>query len=193
MNINLEILKGMGNCSYFFLNPLICIIIFCIKNNMEFKNVVQFLNDFGKELADKYQRKLVNDDAVSSGKLLNSIKYIFKKNNTSFEISMEMAEYWKYVENGRKSGKFPPISAIRESAKATPVMPRPYNGKLPTENQLAFLISRSIAKKGIRPKPIFKDSIDDLMQYLENGLEDAFTKDVEAEMDKITVLLTTFE
>ena len=59
---------------------------------MEFKNVVQFLNDFGKELADKYQRKLVNDDAVSSGKLLNSIKYIFKKNNTSFEISMEMAE-----------------------------------------------------------------------------------------------------
>lgn len=106
---------------------------------------------------------------------------------------MEMAEYWKYVENGRKSGKFPPISAIREWVKVKPVMPRPYNGKLPTENQLAFLIARSIANKGIRPRPIFKDSIDDLMQYLENGLEDAFTKDVEAEMDKITVLLTTFE
>ena len=193
MNINLEILKGMGNCSYFFLNPLICIIIFCIKNNMEFKNVVQFLNDFGKELADKYQRKLVNDDAVSSGKLLNSIKFIFKKNNTSFEISMEMAEYWKYVENGRKRGKFPPISAIREWVKVKPVMPRPYNGKLPTENQLAFLISRSIAKKGIRPKPIFNDTLDDAMNDFENGLEDAFTKDIENEMDKITVLLTTFE
>lgn len=160
---------------------------------MEFTNVIQFLNDFGKELADKYQRKIVNDDAVDSGKLLNSIRYIFNNNNTSFEISMEMAEYWKYVENGRKSGKFPPISAIREWVKVKPVIPRPYNGKLPTENQLAFLIARSIYKNGIRPKPIFNDTLDDVMKYFENGLEDAFTKDVEAEMDKITVLLTTFE
>ena len=160
---------------------------------MEFTNVIKFLNDFGNELADKYQRNLVNDDAIDTSKLLNSIRYIFKKNSTSFDISMEMAEYWKYVESGRKSGKFPPISAIREWVKVKPVMPRPYNGKLPTENQLAFLIARSIANKGIRPRPIFKDSIDELMQYLEDGLEDAFTKDVEAEMDKITVLLTTFE
>ena len=160
---------------------------------MEFTNVVQFLNDFGKELADKYKRNLVNDDAIDTSKLLNSIKYIFNNNNTSFEISMEMAEYWKYVENGRKSGKFPPISAIREWVKVKPVIPRPYNGKLPTENQLAFLISRSIAKKGIRPRPIFNDSLDDVIRDFENGLEDAFTKDVENEMDKITVLLTTFE
>ena len=158
---------------------------------MEFTNVVQFLNDFGKELADKYQRNLVNDDAVESGKLLNSIKYIFNKNNKSFEISMEMAEYWKYVESGRKSGKFPPISAIREWVKVKPVIPRPYNGKLPTENQIAFLIARGISKKGIRPRPIFNDSLDDVMSDFENGLEDAFTKDVENEMDKITVLLTT--
>ena len=41
--------------------------------------------------------------------------------------------------------------------------------------------------------PIFNDSLDDVMRDFENGLEDAFTKDVEAEMDKITVLLTTFE
>lgn len=160
---------------------------------MEFTNVVQFLNDFGKELADKYKRNLVNDDAIDTSKLLNSIKYIFNNNNTSFEISMEMAEYWKYVESGRKSGKFPPISAIREWVKVKPVIPRPYNGKLPTENQLAFLIARSIAKKGIRPRPIFDDSLDDVMRDFENGLEDAFTKDVENEMDKITVLLTTFE
>lgn len=157
---------------------------------MEFTNVIQFLNDFGKELEDKYQRKLVNDDAVDSGKLLNSIRYIFNKNNTSFEISMEMAEYWKYVENGRKSGKFPPISAIREWVKVKQVIPRPYNGKLPTENQLAFLIARSISKNGIRPRPIFNDTLDDAMNDFENGLEDAFTKDVENEMDKITVLLT---
>lgn len=158
---------------------------------MEFKNVVQFLNDFGKELADKYQINLAKDDAVESGKLINSIKYIFNKNNTSFEISMEMAEYWKYVENGRKRGKFPPISAIREWVSVKQVMPRPYNGKLPTENQLAFLIARSIANKGIRPRPIFHDTLDDVIKDFENGLEDAFTKDLENEMDKITVLLTT--
>ena len=152
---------------------------------MEFKNVVQFLNDFGKELADKYKRKLVNDDAVASGKLLNSIKYIFKKNNTSFEISMEMAEYWKYVENGRKSGAFKKIKDTSKLVSVKKVIPRPNKGKLPTANNLVG--------KGIKPRPFFNDSIDELMQYLEDGLEAAFTKDVEAEMDKITVLLTTFE
>ena len=160
---------------------------------MEFTNVIKFLNDFGNELADKYQRNLVNDDAIDTSKLLNSIRYIFKQNSTSYEISMEMAEYWKYVESGRKSGKFPPISAIREWVKVKPVMPRPYNGKLPTENQLAFLIARNIANKGIRPKPIFNDTLDDAMNDFENGLENAFTKDIENEMDKITVLLTTYK
>ena len=50
---------------------------------MEFTNVIKFLNDFGNELADKYQRNLVNDDAIDTSKLLNSIRYIFKNNSTS--------------------------------------------------------------------------------------------------------------
>lgn len=160
---------------------------------MEFTNVIQFLNDFGRELTDKYKRNIIKDDAVASGELLNSVRYVFNKKNTSFEISMEMAEYWKYVENGRKSGRFPPINAIREWIRVKPVIPRPYNGKLPTENQLAFLIARSIAENGIKPRPIFKDSLDDVMKDFENGLEKAFTKDVENEMDRITVLLTIYK
>ena len=77
--------------------------------------------------------------------------------------------------------------------RVKPVIPRPYNGKLPTENQLAFLIARSIAENGIKPRPIFKDSLNDVMKDFENGLEDAFTKDVENEMDKIIVILTTYK
>lgn len=160
---------------------------------MEFTNVIQFLNDFGRELTDKYKSNIIKDDAVASGELLDSVRYIFNKKNTSFEISMEMAEYWKYVESGRKSGRFPPISAIREWVRVKPVIPRPYNGKLPTENQLAFLIARSIAENGIKPRPIFKDSLNDVMKDFESGLEDAFTKDVENEMDKIIVILTTYK
>lgn len=152
---------------------------------MEFTNVIKFLNDFGNEFVDKCQRNIIKYDAIDTSKLLNSIRYIFKENNTSFEISIEMLEYWKYVENGRKSGAFKKIKDTRKLVSVKKVIPRPNKGKLPTANNLVG--------KGIKPRPFFNDSIDELMQYLEDGLESAFTKDVEAEMDKITVLLTTFE
>lgn len=147
---------------------------------MEFTNVIQFLNDFGRELVNKCKSNIIKYDAVKTGELLNSVRYIFSKKNASFEISIEMAEYWKYVENGRKSGRFPPLKNIRKWVMVKPSLPRPHNGKLPS-------------LKGIKPRPFFKDSLDDVMNDFESGLEDAFTKDVENEMDKITVLLTTYK
>jgi hypothetical protein len=46
-----------------------------------------------------------------------------------------LPEYWKYVEDGRKSGKYPPLETIKKWIEVKPVLPRPLaNGKLPTTN-----------------------------------------------------------
>lgn len=67
-----------------------------------------------------------------------------------YEVSIDLNDYWKYVENDTRP-HWPPRSAILNWVKIKPVIPRPDNkGRIPTQEQLAFLISRRIA--GLSPK-----------------------------------------
>ena len=96
------------------------------------------------------KQQLISDGKKATGNLINSIRGYVEYKGTILSVVIDVADYWRYVEYGRKPGKFPPIDKIRQWTKVKPVLPRPgKNGKLPTENQLAFLIARKIAKKGI--------------------------------------------
>ena len=120
-----------------------------------FDNVRKVLNEFGKLLVDTYRDKLTNEKVNASKTLFNSISYIVEGNGTNFVVKLKLEDYYKYVENGRKAGKFPPINKIEKWVEIKPVIPRPMaNGKLPTTKQLAFLISRKIALEGIKPRPL---------------------------------------
>ena len=71
-------------------------------------------------------------------------------------ISLNLQYYWKYVEDGTKP-HFPPVEDILQWIKVKPVLPRKNNGKLPTQKQLAYLISRKISKVGTKAyKPLNK-------------------------------------
>ena len=116
---------------------------------MESNTLIQELSAAIKRAADKY-RKILETDGIKATGGMQEFTTEFELNDEKFVLYFNMPEYWKYVEYGRKPGKFPPIDKIRQWIKVKPVLPRPgKNGKLPTENQLAFLIARKIAKKGI--------------------------------------------
>ena len=139
--------------------------------NTEFPNLTRVLNDYANSLVDNYRNALSTDGINASSELSNSVKYIIEKDNGKFEVNLELADYWKYVENGRRAGKMPPISAIEKWIEIKPVLPRPYNGKLPTTKQLAFLIARSIGENGIEPKHILGDRVDNLNTVFLNEIE----------------------
>lgn len=151
--------------------------------NIEFNNVESVLNDFGKYLVEEYKEQLILNDVNDSYGLYNSVRYIFNKNGGTFEVSLELAHYWKYVENGRKAGKWPPISKIKDWIEIKPVLPRPMaNGKLPTTNQLA---SRKIGLEGIAPRPLLQRSVDNVWEVFEEFIAEAFAKDLETEIEII--------
>lgn len=155
-------------------------------NNM-FPNLTSVLNDFGKFLVDEYKDNLILNDKNASDSLYNSVSYVIdNKTKGRIEVKLQLLEYWKYIENGRKVGKMPPISAIKQWIEIKPVLPRPMaNGKLPTTNQLAFLIARKIGLEGIKPQPLLQQSIDDVMGIMMEFIEDAIMKDLETQMDMI--------
>ena len=154
------------------------------------------LNDFGKFLVEEYKDRLITENVNASDELYNSVRYMVEQGNNKFEVKLELADYWKYVENGRKAGKWPPISAIEKWIEIKPIIPRPMkNGKLPTTQQLAFLISRKIygfitrnGKKipidsgGIKPRPLLQQTINEVWDIMNEYIAEAFAKDLEKEI-----------
>ena len=150
-----------------------------------FENLTSVLNDFGKFLVEEYKDNLILEDVNASDSLYNSVTYMVEKNNTTYEVKLNLMHYWKYVENGRRAGgKFPPVSAIEKWIEVKPVLPRPMsNGKLPTNKQLAYLIARKISIDGIAPRPLLQQSVDEVWRSMQEFIAEALAKDMQKEIN----------
>ena len=154
-----------------------------MNNSLDLRSIEYIANEF----AQQYKSNLLDAGKRASGNLVNSAKAYVDWNGTVLSISMELQDYWKYVEYGRKPGKFPQVDKIRQWIKVKPVLPRPgKNGKIPSENTLAYLIGRKIATKGIKGTHTLADTIDKfqlvkkvtdtLTRLMMKNLEDSFGK-----------------
>lgn len=155
--------------------------------NNEFPNLTRVLNEYGQGLVENYKAALGAESINASGELANSVKYIIDdKVKGRFEVKLELLEYWKYVEYGRKAGKMPPISAIKQWIEVKPIIPRPMkNGKLPTTNQLAYLISRKIGLEGTKGRGVLGERIENANLVFWEDIEDAILKDLGIQLDII--------
>lgn len=127
------------------------------KNSLDLNTIKDITNLFAAALKDR----LADDNSIATGTLVNSIKDIVKFDGKYLTVSIQLEDYWKWVENGRKAGKFPPVDAIKKWITIKPVIPRGKNGKVPTENQLSYLIGRKIAREGTRANPFLEPTIRD--------------------------------
>ena len=94
-----------------------------------------------------------------------------------------LEEHWKYLENGTRT-HFPPINAIEQWITVKRIVPRPYNGKVPTTRQLAFLIARGISKNGTKPTKLLQTTInnsDDLIAKLIDELVNQLQEEINKE------------
>lgn len=155
--------------------------------NNEFPNLTRVLNEYAQGLVENYKAALGAESINASGELANSVKYIIDdKAKGRFEVKLELLEYWKYVEYGRKAGKMPPISAIKQWIEVKPIIPRPNkNGKLPTINQLAYLISRKIGLEGTMGRGVLGERIENANRVFWEDIEDAILKDLGIQLDII--------
>ena len=156
-----------------------------------FPHLEKVLEEYGVAVRNEYQDRLIKDGKIATGDLLNNVDFQIKQDGTIYEVGLNLEYYWKYVENGRKpGGKFPPLNAIREWIKVKPVLPRPMkNGKLPTLNQLSFLIARGIANNGIKPLNALKKTTDELNEEYRKKIVNAFYDDVGGKLHTILNVL----
>lgn len=149
---------------------------------------LQHLQDIWDDLISQYKQTLRNQDHKASGELINTSKGLVEYDGRYIKFIISAPEYWKYVEYGRKPGKRPPINDILKWVKIKGLPRSNYGikknkGKLPTEKQLAFLISRSIGLKGIKPSNALTNT---LKKYkLEQQVKEYISASINRSVEKI--------
>ena len=152
------------------------------KDALTFNNLQQVLDDFIKDVAETYRGLLLRDGKNATGELISSIRPMTPELvDGTFQCSLSLAPHWKYVENGRRPGKFPPIDNILDWVKAKPQLARPnrLDRKEISPKQLAFLVARKIATSGIQPGNQLEEAMDIVYARWKDRIDAAITADIE--------------
>lgn len=147
--------------------------------DIKWTRLTEVLNEFADAFIQNARNNLDANQSNASYNLYNSFEKVIEVGEDYFKVSISLADYWQYLENGRGPGKFPPVDKIKEWIEVKPVNPTPLsNGKTPSVEQLSFLISRKIANEGTEGKPFFEPAKEQTIREFEDKINQAIDEDV---------------
>ena len=127
----------------------------------DFENLNRVLEQFVYEFKQQLRDKIVAENAVASGDLLNSIDC--RPPYDSTEKTFPQIEKW---------------------VMDKPLQPYPDSrGKLPTIKQVTFLVARKISEEGTQGHYFFESTLNGLMEKYYPMIVDAIYKDIEKDLE----------
>lgn len=154
---------------------------------IEFRHLQEALAQYAQAIADQYKQNLEDSGRRASGELVSSVNTKVVVDGNEYVIELELQDYWKYVEEGTKP-HFPPVSKILEWVKVKQILPTPMaNGKLPTEQQLAWMIAKKIDRVGTEGS----NDLEHTMEEVDYNaiIEEALDADIMESLDEIFMLI----
>lgn len=152
------------------------------EETLKLTRTIEVLNEYAQAWANAYKAELIAEGKRATGDLIRSVSGEVVIENDVYSAVLNVADYYKYVEWGRKKGgKMPPISAILKWVQVKPVIARPntLTGLVPTQEQLAYAIAKSIQQNGIKPTYALRETNNATFNAFEQRLKDALTEDLE--------------
>lgn len=154
----------------------------------EWKNLRQTLREMQMWEAERYKAHLKESDRYATHRLYDSVKavdsnivFTIENGVDTFEIYLQMEDYWKYVENDTVP-HWPPVGALREwvQVRRSSLIQRFANNskRLPTDKQLEFLVARRISEVGTKGKPDLEMTLSEANKYWKDKIAEAINKDV---------------
>jgi hypothetical protein len=146
---------------------------------MNKKYTQKALDNYRKILVAELKRELNKKGSRLESSIVG--RKIAKKDG----FNIKMNSYGVNVNDGRSAGKFPNIDNIKSWIERNNIRPKNiYSSKPPSLKQLAFLIGRSIASKGIKPHRFIDEVIEKFEPRMTMDIVDAYTRDLSEELDK---------
>lgn len=168
---------------------------------MNLENLQQVLEDLARDIEAGYKDSLERNDHYTTlgseaRKLLRSIKTHVEVGEQSFEVTMDLEHYWKYVEEGVRGDrnatspyKNPGWKAypfIAQWIQVKPIIPRPgASGRIPSPKSLAYLFTRSIVRHGTTGTHDLQKTKDAVIPMYRERISAALGRDVENYIRKV--------
>lgn len=150
-----------------------------MSNKIDLVNLKKQLEVVGVEAIGYITKILAENDKQVTGNLIKSLDFKVIKDVDGFFLQILAAPYFKYVDEGRKPGRMPPIKPIQKWADR-----RGIKFKNMSEQQTAFVIARSIGKKGIKPLNITNRLINDIIMKKDKLIKAGAAKDIQDFINK---------
>jgi len=161
---------------------------------MQLKETKRALQIFARNVVKFSRSNLTHQKKNVSKELYNSIGYDLKVHKNSFSLSFEMEDYGAFQDKGVSGkekkyntefgfkSKMPPLEPILKWVNARILRLRDKETgrfKKGGQKSLAFLIQRSIYKKGIKPTLFFTKPFEASFKRLPDNLIEKFALDLE--------------
>jgi len=164
---------------------------------MAFDKLIDALNkmrgQYVKELTDSLTKK----NLISSGKLGESLKINVQPKVKVFgqvyRMQINMADYGENVDKGRKPGKGLPPGVLQDWLRYPNTLQKVTGQDKQLSDyerkSLAFVINRSIKRKGIKPKNWIQPAVDKAGKNIVGVVEAAIAEDIEITFAEIKKLI----
>lgn len=150
-----------------------------INEEIRLDNVRMVLDEYALKFQELIKRKIVEQDKVASGNLLASIHTEVNINGDVYTVYLHSEHYLKFIELGTKPHWPPPQPMIEwVKNKKLPTKESTGNKSLPTEKQLAYLVSRKISEVGTKPVPVIAETQEELNEAYIPRLQAALELDI---------------
>lgn len=146
---------------------------------------MRVLEEFGAYFRNLLQDRIIEEDMIASGELLNDLDYVIDAGENEWTVSVKIKDYFRYVDEGTEP-HFPPLSAIKRWIEVKPIYPEVDDaGKTPTVDQLAFLIARKISEEGTEGRDIWEPTVQEAVDQFEDKLGDAILEDMGSDIERV--------
>lgn len=150
-------------------------------------NLMAVLEDLAKDIKDNYKAQLELHDRIASGDLINSVSTEIEVNGTTYTVWLNLADYWKYVENDTRP-HWVPIEPLkqwaRDKIRIGLALPRP-DGKMPTPEGLAYTARWKIHEEGTTGTHDLQKTEDAVLPAYEERLLEALERDALNYIEKV--------
>ena len=166
---------------------------------MAFDKLIDALNEFRGEYVRELTNSLTEKNLIASGQLGESIKLNVQPKVKLFgqiyRMQIRMAEYGENVDKGRAPGKGLPVGVLEEWLSYPNTLQKVTGQDKQLSDyerkSLAFVINRSIKRKGIKPKNWIQPAFDKVTPKIAGVVEAAIAEDIEITFEEIKKLIET--
>ena len=122
-------------------------------------------------------RPIPDQNAIASGNIIKELNVYWEEGffEGRPELVVELPDYYFFIEQGRKPGKYPPLDKIRAWSLSKVGIPRyrDKRGRFISNERRTFLMARSIAKYGYGAYPFLDKAIEKALPKITDDLGDA--------------------